>query len=175
MTKEKRYCCKKCGSQDVEVRAWIKPNENNKFSTYFESSLTETEPAHCCNCGGWTTLVEKDVEVETNDPWRCAECGSLDVEFTDSGCIGEDNDYWCSNCEEHTLQVQESELMKDIEDWFANHLNPDDDEVISGLSSDDFATAEEYDSACNEKWNALSIEEKIHIWHELTRDKSNDS
>ncbi len=60
MKKEQRYCCEKCGSSDIEVRAWVKPYENNRFSTYYETSLAETESAYCCNCGEWVKLVEKE-------------------------------------------------------------------------------------------------------------------
>lgn len=64
--------------------------------------------------------------------------------------------------------------MERIDEWFAGDLRPDDDEVISGLNRADYASDEEFDEACKEAWNARSNEEKINIWHELTRDKSND-
>ncbi len=134
------------------------------------------EPIENIQTDGLLQIVEWLVGkgfVEKEDPWRCSECGSLDVEYTDTGS-GDRNDFWCHNCMEHSWQVKESELMKDIEDWFANHLSPDDDEVISGLSSDEFSTQEEHDAACKEIWDARDNESKIHIWHELTRDKSND-
>ena len=88
-------------------------------------------------------------------------------------CIDRD-DCWCNDCEEHTNQVQESELMDTIDDWFHNHLDPDDPEVISGLNSDDYATEGEYNQACSAHWDGLSTEEKISIWKSLNYDKQNE-
>ncbi len=119
------------------------------------------------------------------DPWRCEECGSKDVQqrawvdINDGENINYDdcdrNDYYCNGCSRHNYLVQESELMKTIEDWFADHLRPDDDKVISGLRRDDFASDEEYAAACKAQWDARDVESKIHVWHELTRDKSDES
>lgn len=118
---------------------------------------------------------------EKKNPWRCEECGSLNVEqkvWVDSNSdepAAQDscdrNELWCSDCEEHTGQIQENVLLDIINDWFENHLEPDDPEVISGLDPDDYATGEEYDAACLEFWSALTNEEKISIWKSLTYDK----
>lgn len=120
-----------------------------------------------------------------NDPWRCEGCGSQNVQQRSWTNPNNDDllhyddcdrdDYWCEDCEEHEYFVRESELMKDIEDWFANHLCPDDIEVITGLERDDFASDGEFDAACKEKWDALGVEGKINAWREQTRDKSMDS
>ena len=119
------------------------------------------------------------------DPWRCERCGSKEVEvkvwvdantgnITDEGNI-ERNDRYCRDCDENTGQVRESELLETIEKWFANDLQPDDDEVISGLNRNDFTTDEAFETACKEKWDVRDVESKIGIWRELTRDKSNVS
>lgn len=115
---------------------------------------------------------------KAKDPWRCAACGSLGVEvkvwvdantneITDEDNIGA-NDRWCGFCGEHTDQIPESELMEIVEEWFEKYLLPDDDEVISGLERDDFASDEEFDAACKENWDARDVEGKIDIWYKLT-------
>ncbi len=137
---------------------------------------------------GLLAIVEwltKNGFIKQEDPWRCEECGSLDVQqrawvdINDGENINYDdcdrNDYYCHGCSRHNYLVQESDLMKTIEDWFAGHLQPDDDEVISGLKRDDFASDEEYAAACKAQWDARDVESKIHVWHELTRDKSDES
>ena len=54
------------------------------------------------------------------DPWRCEECGSLEVSYltwVDSNtdqiipAVPDREDLWCNECSEHTWQVRESELM----------------------------------------------------------------
>jgi len=138
----------------------------------------------------WVRVLDEIDGADTRTPpanpdqWRCESCGSLDVQqqgwidpntgkvVTYNDC--DRGDLWCERCEEHNNLIMESELMKRIDEWFANQLLPDDDEVISGLNRDDYASDEEYDAARKEHWNARSNDEKIQIWHELTRDKSND-
>jgi hypothetical protein len=146
------------------------------------------EPVENIQTEGLLKIVEWLTEegfIPKDDPYRCKKCGSLDVEvkvWVDSNTSNitdeenvERNDRYCNYCGEHTRQVQQSELMEEIDDWFANHLCPDDDEVISGLNCGDFATVEEFEAACKGEWDARSVEEKIYIWYELTRDKSNDN
>ncbi len=123
--------------------------------------------------------------IEKADPWRCAECGSPDVQQqgwvrSNTGEVVSFNDcdsgdYLCDYCGDHRHIICESELTENIERWFAGELRADDDEVISGLDRNAFASDETFSAACREKWDALGIEEKIRIWHESTRDKSNDS
>ena len=124
-----------------------------------------------------------DVSSKTipEDPWRCEECGSLNVDMkvwvgsntgeqTAQDCVDR-GDCWCYDCEEHTNQVQENDLIDTINYWFHNDLKPDDTEVISGLNSEDYATEEEYDQACNNHWESLSSEKRISIWKSLNYDK----
>jgi hypothetical protein len=173
----KKVICKQCGSEDILITEQLNPNDDTSIRGYFADAYGQDGGQCFCDaCLDHQEFEVVDSPDEEPDPWRCAECGSLDVEFTDSGCMGDRNAYWCHNCEEHTHQVLESELMKEtVEDWFANHLQPDDDEVISGLKRGDYASDEEYVAACKEMWDAKTNQEKIDIWHELTRDKSNDS
>ena len=111
------------------------------------------------------------VEDIEEDPWRCEECGSTDVEYTDNGTLGDWNDFWCNYCEEHSRQIRESELMVTIQDWFHRGLQPDENEVILGLDPDDYGREEAYLDACTDHWNALQNEQKIAIWKQLTYDK----
>jgi hypothetical protein len=184
----KKLVCEKCGSDDLLITERLNPNDDNTIREYFtDAYASDGGTCYCCVCEEVQEfkVLDTDVPDEKSDPWRCAVCGSLDVEVrvwvgSNTGEITDEenverNDRYCNYCEANTRQVQQSELMEEIEDWFANHLRPDDDEVISGLESDDFATVEEFEAACKVEWNARGVEEKIHIWHELTRDKSNDN
>ena len=85
------------------------------------------------------------------------------------------SDYYCKDCQANHYLVRESKLMQTIEEWFANDLQPDDDEFISGLNRSDFASDKQFETACKEKWDVRDVESKIGIWRELTRDKSNES
>ena len=116
------------------------------------------------------------------DPWRCKKCGGstslqrlgwVNPNTEQFICHTEyDVDHnWCDDCYGYSHQVRESELIDTINDWFKNHLDPDDPEVISGLSPSDYATEEAYDQACNDHWELLSCEEKISIWKSLNHDK----
>jgi hypothetical protein len=122
-----------------------------------------------------------------NDPWRCEVCGSLEVQqqgWVDptTGKVVSYNDcdrgdYWCDHCCEHNYIVRESELMKDIEEWW-QQTDFETMEIITGLQEDDYDPADgsqAFVDACEQKWNALGVEEKIHIWYESTRDKSEDN
>ena len=37
--------CRNCGSDNTQLRAWVKPNENNLFVDY-----TPDEDGYCCDC-----------------------------------------------------------------------------------------------------------------------------
>lgn len=112
---------------------------------------------------------------ERHNPWRCAACGalsverkiSIDVNSNDFDFGGIYEEFVCIHCE-HKSIIRQSELIRNIDDWFENHLQPDDPEVISGLDYGDFASEEEYDAACKKLWDARSVEEKIEVWRTLT-------
>ena len=168
--------CGKCGSKEVEVRAWVSPNLDNAFSMYYDgSSLEESETCYCRACGEWTSPVFEQEAIPPADPWRCAACGSLsverkisiDVNSNDFDFGGLNEEFVCSHCECESI-IRQSELIRNIDDWFENHLQPDDPEVISGLDYGDFTSEEEYDAACKKLWDARSVEEKIFIWNTLT-------
>lgn len=172
--------CGKCGATEVEVRAWVSPNLNNAFSIYCSGdSLEDTETCYCRACGEWTSLVFEQEAIPPADPWRCAACGSLSVERKISMDVnsndfvfgGLNEEFVCSHCDNKSI-IRQSELIRTIDDWFENHLQPDDPEVISGLNYGGFTSEEEYDAACKKRWNARSVEEKIFIWNTLTNRES---
>ena len=181
--------CDKCGSREVDVRAWVSPNLDNAFAMYHDgNSLEETETCYCRQCGEWTEPVFEQEEVIPEEPYRCTNCGSTEVqraawvrpnrghEYVDD--VGDDetheNDCWCEECVEHHVIKPHREFMADIDYWFFNELQPDDPEVITGLCACDYPSAEAYDAAVAAYWNALSDEQKIDCWKVLTYDKRNN-
>lgn len=174
ITKE-TYSCQDCGNTDVLLLAWVDPNDGNKFVNKVDDPLDGL----CNVCGDCVGLDVETVEVP-DDPWRCEECGSLDVEckisvdantFERAG--GDDYiEHLCLDCENKSV-VRESALMATINDWFDNHLQPDDFEVITGLTEWS-GSEEEHLIAGRAIWNSKTNEEKIEIWHYLTQDRSND-
>lgn len=92
---------------------------------------------------------------------------SIDVNSNDFDFGGIYEEFVCSHCE-HNVIIHQSKLIRNIDDWFENHLQSDDPEVISGLDYGDFASEEAYDAACKKSWDARSANEKIVIWRTLT-------
>ncbi len=41
------YVCSECGSEDVEIRQWVKPNENDKLAG---NDCPEEEDCWCNDC-----------------------------------------------------------------------------------------------------------------------------
>ncbi len=150
----------------------MNPNDDNTIRQYFIDAY-ESDGGLCfCN----TCAESQEFHVlntpDEEDPWRCAECGSLDVEFTDSGCMGNSNDYWCHKCEEHTKQVLESELMQTVEKWWSG-LDFKTMEHLTGNRQVDFDPADGFQAfvdACRWWFDGKTNEEKIFIWHELSHD-----
>lgn len=52
------YVCPECGSDDVEIRQWIKPNEGDKPSG---NDCLDSEDCWCNNCEGHNKLEIKDI------------------------------------------------------------------------------------------------------------------
>lgn len=47
--------CGKCGSREVDIRAWVSPNSGNAFAMYYDgNALEEAETCHCRTCGEYT-------------------------------------------------------------------------------------------------------------------------
>lgn len=121
----------------------------------------------------------------SDEPYRCTNCGSTDVqhkawvrtnknnEYVGDAWEGEpdEDDCWCDYCEGHHVIKPHREFMEEIDYWFAEELEPDDPEVITGLCECDYPSVEAYDAAVTAYWNALSDEQKINCWKALTYDK----
>ena len=181
--------CGKCGSREVEVRAWVSPNLGNAFVMYYDrNTLEESETCYCRQCGEWTGPVFGQEEILSQEPYRCTHCGSTDVQrkvwarpnngnqYVDDVGDSEthEDDCWCEYCEEHHVIKLHREFMKDIDYWFFHEMQPDDPEVITGLYERDYPSSEAYDAAVAAYWNALSDEHKIDCWKALTYDKRKD-
>lgn len=120
------------------------------------------------------------------DPWRCARCGSLSISRriwvnsntnVTSGDAEDRGDMWCDDCEEHTFQIRESELLREtVEPWWQNDTTIEDREVITGLAPESFILANDeqaFHNACTAAWSDRSNDQKITIWQMLTFSKNN--
>jgi hypothetical protein len=57
--------CKRCGSADVELRAWVKPNMGCECTHSIDFSNTVLEnkaDCYCCNCQENVTLIIEEEE-----------------------------------------------------------------------------------------------------------------
>lgn len=177
--------CGKCGSHEVEVQAWVRPNSDNAFMYYDGNTLEESETCYCRACGEYTQPRFEQEEITLPELYRCTNCGSTDVQrkvwvrpnngnqyVDDVGeCETHEDDCWCDCCEGHHVIKPHRDFMEDIDHWFLNELQPDDPEVITGLCECDYPSAEAYDAAVTAYWNGLSDEQKISCWKALTYDK----
>ena len=118
----------------------------------------------CKKCGS------ADVEVHTWVNPNTEECSALsDLD----NVISDDEDCWCKECEDNIeLIIEESKesdenLLSDIEYWWEHLSNPEDIEVIIGLSQTDYESNELYIVECNEVWANLSNEQKIEIYRTI--------
>lgn len=59
MAKKIVYKCAKCGGTNIQFRAWVAPNENDKFCSYIDD-----EDAWCDNCEDHVMVDEEEVDVE---------------------------------------------------------------------------------------------------------------
>lgn len=130
-------------------------------------------------------MIQPAIPDNSPNPWRCEECGSRHVYYqawvdgnTTQIYSIDDNreDMWCDDCQAHTCQVRESELMKEIiNPWWENKLVIADWEKITGLTQKDFNPQEDYRAfreACNRWWNTKANEEKIEVWRLATQFES---
>jgi hypothetical protein len=165
----KKVTCKECGSEDISIVESLNPNDDNTIREYFTDAYASDGGLCFCNdCVDQREFQVVETPDEESDPWRCSECGSLDVEYTDTGCMGDRNAYWCRNCEKHTRQVQESELMRTIEEWWGK-TDFKQMERITGYRQSDYSTEDGYQAfvdAGNVWWNGKTNNEKIEIWNE---------
>ena len=131
----------------------------------------------------WLGIYKKSPQ----NPWRCTECGSSDVQelswvdrntgkFKSIGS-NEEKDRWCEYCEAHTLQVTESELMEDINYWW-KQLDVDKTEIVTNIDSDSYSSHKNpekaHEKGIDRYWNNLSTEQKISIWKDNTYDNRSE-
>lgn len=126
------------------------------------------------------------IEVKTEDPWRCDECGSLNVEKkisvdANSGqpAAGDDfEDYLCIDCENKSV-IRTSDLINGIDDWW-KYLEGATRGDISGVEYENFHKGDSdeelleadrlFTSACDDFWGSKTTEEKIEIWRKLSNE-----
>ncbi len=183
----KKIVCKECGSEEILITEQLNPNDDTAIRRYFADAYAmDGGLCFCDSCMEQQRFHVVDLPAEPPaDPWRCKDCGSTAVQrrvwkdansdeiIRNDGC--DMYDYYCEKCECNGYLVEESELMRSIEKWFANHLLPGDAGFISDLDRSDFPSDEAFETACKEKWDARDVESKIGIWHELTGNKSYES
>lgn len=114
--------------------------------------------------------------------WRCEVCGSRAIArrvWLDSNTnrlrsdAEERSDLWCDDCQEHTRQIRECDLLRrSVEPWWSYDTTIEDRQVVTvlipeGFSPEDGARA--FLDACAAVWNGKSGAEKIEIWRYLTR------
>ena len=111
-----KWKCSVCGSPNVVKTAWVDPNDNNRFLTYYESTGYD----FCKECGCTKDLVEADEIV-----WVCEECGGYDIEEKVwinpntkeiSYVEGMTDNYWCHQCDEHTYICLKEQFDKNYKD-----------------------------------------------------------
>lgn len=139
--------------------------------------------------GGFSTLemftregdevMDNAVEPEIKTTFHCSKCGStsiqkqawVDPNNNNSFINCDDEEGWCSSCEQHLKIIPHSELMKDLESWWQHIDNGEDREVITGLVTGDYDTSNDYqafDEACNAIWAVKTDDQKVEIWRTLT-------
>ena len=144
------------------------------------------EPIEHIQTEGLLCIVEWLVEYGfiADDPWRCEACGSLSVQahvWIDSNTkevvLGAQNrdEYFCADCDTNTCQIRESELLRNIDEWWRT-LESIVKEDISGIHFEDFSTGYtdselqqadiRFIEACRLWWKKKTNVEKIHLWRD---------
>ncbi|HLO91568.1 MAG TPA: hypothetical protein VK172_10435 [Lentimicrobium sp.] len=57
---KKLLLCKHCGSDNVEMKAWVKPNQGNKFSDFVSDQ--EGDDNYCLDCGQHGELLDSEIK-----------------------------------------------------------------------------------------------------------------
>lgn len=164
------------------------------YNLYFEAinSYTKSQCLGCDDCDQHNTKYCPSCGKLTDNhiienPYRCAECGSLDIQnvaWIDTNTneykdmfLSDDEDKHCEYCDEHTRQILESELIKEIDDW-RKQVDGIEMEIITGLEHESFCTEPDPDKAFNEAccnyWNGQNVEQKIAIWKHYNYDKQHE-
>jgi hypothetical protein len=155
------------------------------YNLYHESieACTQGQGAGCERCNEHHTKYcpacgKRTGNGKTDNPFRCVQCGSTDVQIrawihpneddrVSGFCSdGEDEDNWCNNCESHTELKTEDDLLDEIEEWWCN-IDFKEMERITGYRRPDFSPMDgyrEFVDTCNKYWEELPVEEKIEKW-----------
>ena len=81
--------CNDCGSTDVEVKAWVNPNNDNEYKGSYDD-----DDGYCNDCGeAGKSIVDKDTWDSDN---RCDECNEIN-----SGSTSDCECSFCTECEEN--------------------------------------------------------------------------
>lgn len=114
--------------------------------------------------------------TERHNPYRCCDCGSTDVELKVWSKVNEGGRYagdceeyeqnYCNNCEANVRIRPTTYMLAEAEQWWVK-ADFRTMERLTGYRQDDFGPEDGYQDfvdACNNCWDALSIEEKICLW-----------
>lgn len=118
----------------------------------------------------------KNETIEPVDPYRCAKCGSSDIQrkawvnpnkkcevLEFCGGESETDNNWCCECEEQYEISLESDISETVNAWW-NSKDFRQMEQITGYRQVDFDEQDSFHDfvdACNKYWNELSIEDKV--------------
>lgn len=164
----------RCREEDVTVNVTVNPNDITRITDYCRNDESITQESWRDRCGEYVELETVGAD-EPLDLWYCAECGSQSIEvkvWTDSNTRKitdeeniESNDPWCNDCERHTSQVQQSELIQTDRNWWIEDFKQM--ERITGFRQLDFDPkdgCQAFVDACTEWWNSKTTDEKITIY-----------
>lgn len=73
------YRCDECGSTDVQIKGWVKPNEDNQYVNDCE----EYDRCWCEKCQTTVSVTPYNTSVEIADEWW-AQCSGEDREIVSS-------------------------------------------------------------------------------------------
>lgn len=188
-----KIVCSVCGSDDVQAKVWTKPNENfDRTCDFIDELIAEPADCWCCNCEENQKLIisvlTEPLSTITSETMRCEECGSIKAQIQawvdpnqNNRFISDCEDYkssWCDGCESNVKVIPHKEFMADVVDYWWKHLdNGEDKEVITGLDTEDYDPANNYqafDTACDEVWASKTDEQKIAIWETITQRADNN-
>ena len=159
--------CTVCGSYDVEVRTFVKPNSDCECTTNdFEMLLQDTENCYCCECGEATTLK---YFTSTRDVFEDKDLYQLMVEKLN-------NNYTPENYEDDTIYELAHEEYLRVRQEVCLEYGFDEDKYMDENGGE--TPFDEYDDAIRQevykriqKANTIfSEEERLALWHKGEQD-----
>ena len=126
-----------------------------------------------------TPIAEKPIVEMPADPWRCEECGGVEVQHhiwldSNTGLAASvpttRDEFYCAECDRNTYQVRESTLMRHtVEPWWKDGTTEEDREIITGLNPENFSPKDDrkaFRDACDVWWRGKTNDEKIRLWRQ---------